>query len=238
MVLSCEDVSLGYEGKPVVEHLNFRLEQGDYLCILGENGSGKSTLMKAILGLKSPMQGMLVRGEDLKANEIGYLPQQTVTQRDFPASVQEIVLSGFLSKRGMRPFYNKEERKIAQKNMKRLEIEPFMKKCYRDLSGGQQQRVLLARALCATSKLLLLDEPVAGLDPRVTAEMYELIQKLNREGITIIMVSHDTQTAAQYANKVLHVSDKPEFFDSKEAYLKSAIGRQYADYAATREEGV
>lgn len=127
MVLSCEDVSLGYEGKPVVEHLNFRLEQGDYLCILGENGSGKSTLMKAILGLKSPMQGMLVRGEDLKANEIGYLPQQTVTQRDFPASVQEIVLSGFLSKRGMRPFYNKEERKIAQKNMKRLEIEPFMK---------------------------------------------------------------------------------------------------------------
>ena len=137
MVLSCEDVSLGYEGKPVVEHLNFRLEQGDYLCILGENGSGKSTLMKAILGLKSPMQGMLVRGEDLKANEIGYLPQQTVTQRDFPASVQEIVLSGFLSKRGMRPFYNKEERKIAQKNMKRLEIEPFMKKCYRDLSGGQ-----------------------------------------------------------------------------------------------------
>ena len=195
MVLSCEDVSLGYEGKPVVEHLNFRLEQGDYLCILGENGSGKSTLMKAILGLKSPMQGMLVRGEDLKANEIGYLPQQTVTQRDFPASVQEIVLSGFLSKRGMRPFYNKEERKIAQKNMKRLEIEPFMKKCYRDLSGGQQQRVLLARALCATSKLLLLDEPVAGLDPRVTAEMYELIQKLNREGITIIMVSHDTQAA-------------------------------------------
>ena len=191
MVLSCEDVSLGYEGKPVVEHLNFRLEQGDYLCILGENGSGKSTLMKAILGLKSPMQGMLVRGEDLKANEIGYLPQQTVTQRDFPASVQEIVLSGFLSKRGMRPFYNKEERKIAQKNMKRLEIEPFMKKCYRDLSGGQQQRVLLARALCATSKLLLLDEPVAGLDPRVTAEMYELIQKLNREGITIIMVSHE-----------------------------------------------
>ena len=238
MVLSCEDVSLGYEGKPVVEHLNFRLEQGDYLCILGENGSGKSTLMKAILGLKSPMQGMLVRGEDLKANEIGYLPQQTVTQRDFPASVQEIVLSGFLSKRGMRPFYNKEERKIAQKNMKRLEIEPFMKKCYRDLSGGQQQRVLLARALCATSKLLLLDEPVAGLDPRVTAEMYELIQKLNREGITIIMVSHDTQAAAQYVNKVLHVSDKPEFFDSKEAYLKSAIGRQYADYATTREEGV
>ena len=236
MVLSCEDVSLGYEGKPVVEHLNFCIEQGDYLCILGENGSGKSTLMKAILGLKSPMQGKLVRGDNLKANDIGYLPQQTVTQRDFPASVQEIVLSGFLAKRGIRPFYNKGERRIAQKNMERLEIEPFMKKCYRDLSGGQQQRVLLARALCATSKLLLLDEPVAGLDPRVTAEMYELIRKLNQEEITIIMVSHDTQAAAQYANKVLHLSDTPEFFDSKEAYLKSAIGRQYADYAATREQ--
>ena len=238
MVLSCEDVSLGYEGKPVVEHLNFRLEQGDYLCILGENGSGKSTLMKAILGLKSPMQGMLVRGEDLKANEIGYLPQQTVIQKDFPASVREIILSGCQNHCGLRPFYNKAEKKTAEKMMEKLQITHLKNKCYRELSGGQQQRVLLARALCATSKLLLLDEPVAGLDPRVTAEMYELIQKLNREGITIIMVSHDTQAAAQYANKVLHVSDKPEFFDSKEAYLKSAIGRQYADYAATREEGV
>lgn len=238
MVLSCEDVSLGYEGKAVVEHLNFRIDNSDYLCILGENGSGKSTLMKAILGLKNPMQGKLVMGDNLKASDIGYLPQQTVTQRDFPASVQEIVLSGFLSKRGMRPFYNKEERRLAKKNMKRLEIDSLKKKCYRDLSGGQQQRVLLARALCATSKLLLLDEPVAGLDPRVTQEMYELILKLNREGITIIMVSHDTQAAAQYANKVLHVSETPEFFASKEAYLKSEIGKQYADYAATREEGV
>ena len=238
MVLSCEDVSLGYEGKAVVEHLNFQIDKGDYLCILGENGSGKSTLMKAILGLKSSMHGKLTMGEDLKANEIGYLPQQSVTQRDFPASVQEIVLSGFLSKRGMRPFYNREEKKIAKKNMDRLEITALAKQCYRDLSGGQQQRVLLARALCATSKLLLLDEPVAGLDPKVTQEMYELILKLNREGITIIMVSHDTQAASQYANKVLYVSDEPEFFDSKEAYLASAVGRKYADYAATREEGV
>lgn len=238
MVLSCEDVSLGYEGKAVVEHLNFHIDQGDYLCILGENGSGKSTLMKAILGLKSPMSGKLAMGENLKANEIGYLPQQSVTQRDFPASVQEIVLSGFLSKRGIRPFYNKEERILAKKNMERLEIYAFRKKCYRDLSGGQQQRVLLARALCATSKLLLLDEPVAGLDPRVTVEMYELIRKLNQEGITIIMVSHDTQAAFQYANKVLFVSDTPEFFDSKDAYRKSNVGRQYADYATTREEGV
>ena len=206
MVLSCEDVSLGYEGKPVVEHLNFRLEQGDYLCILGENGSGKSTLMKAILGLKSPMQGMLVRGEDLKANEIGYLPQQTVTQRDFPASVQEIVLSGFLSKRGMRPFYNKEERKIAQKNMKRLEIEPFMKKCYRDLSGGQQQRVAIARAIAQAPPVILADEPTGNLDSGSTKEIMSILKQLHREGRTVILITHDNDIAAQ-ARRVIRIKD-------------------------------
>ena len=205
--LSCEDVSTWIR-KPVVEHLNFRLEQEIISASLEKQFPEKVSLIKRS-GTKKSMQECC-RGEDLSLN-VGYLPQQTVTQRDFPASVQEIVLSGFLSKRGMRPFYNKEERKIAQKNMKTAGIEPFAKKCYRDLSGGQQQRVLLARALCATSKLLLLDEPVAGLDPRVTAEMYELIQKLNREGITIIMVSHDTQAAAQYANKVLHVMINQSF---------------------------
>ncbi|MGN0367839.1 MAG: metal ABC transporter ATP-binding protein [Wujia sp.] len=227
MILSCEDVSLGYEGKAVVEHLNFQIHTGDYLCILGENGSGKSTLMKAILGMKKPMSGRLTMGENLKANEIGYLPQQTVTQRDFPASVQEIVMSGFLAKRGMRPFYSKEERKLATANMKRLEIESLRKKCYRDLSGGQQQRVLLARALCATTKLLLLDEPVAGLDPRVTVEMYELIKKLNREGITVIMVSHDVEAAAGYANKILHVSDEPVFFEDTKDFFESRLGREF-----------
>ena len=207
MVLSCEDVSLGYEGKPVVEHLNFRLEQGDYLCILGENGSGKSTLMKAILGLKSPMQGMLVRGEDLKANEIGYLPQQTVTQRDFPASVQEIVLSGFLSKRGMRPFYNKEERKIAQKNMKRLEIEPFMKKCYRDLSGGQQQRVAIARALAAKPSIILADEPTGNLDSKNSQDVIDLLTKASRHyQQTILMITHNNGLTSM-VDRVLRVTD-------------------------------
>lgn len=235
-VLECKDVSLGYEGKSVVEHLNFHIEQGDYLCIVGENGSGKSTLMKAILGLKSPMSGSLTMGDNVQASEIGYLPQQTLAQRDFPASVQEIVLSGVLSKRGMRPFYNKEEKALAQKNMERLEIYDLRKKCYRDLSGGQQQRVLLARALCATSKLLLLDEPVAGLDPKVTLEMYELISKLNKEGITIIMVSHDIQAAASYATKVLYVSDKPKFFASKETFFESKVGKKMTDYQLVQEE--
>lgn len=226
-LLTCQDVALGYEGKTVVENLNFKVESGDYLCILGENGSGKSTLMKTILGLKSPMSGKIMTGDGLKHNEIGYLPQQTIVQRDFPASVNEIIMSGFLNHSGLRPFYNKEEKKIALDNMKRLGIEDLQKRCYRDLSGGQQQRVLLARALCATGKMLLLDEPVAGLDPKVTNEMYELIYSLNKDGITIIMVSHDMQAALKYATKILHVSDKPEFFESKEAYLNSKTGKLF-----------
>lgn len=228
-LLTCDNVCLGYEGRTVVEGLTFKVDSGDYLCILGENGSGKSTLMKTLLGLRSPMSGTISMDDGLKKNEIGYLPQQTVVQRDFPASVNEIVMSGFLNHSGLRPFYTKEEKKIAHDNMKRLGIEDMGKKCYRELSGGQQQRVLLARALCATSKMLLLDEPVAGLDPKVTGEMYELIKSLNKDGITIIMVSHDMQAALKYATKILHVSDKPEFFTSKEEYLSSKTGRIFTN---------
>lgn len=226
-LLTCQDVALGYEGIIVVDNLNFKVDRGDYMCILGENGSGKSTLMKAILGLKSPMSGKIITDDGLKHNEIGYLPQQTIVQRDFPASVNEIVMSGFLNHSGFRPFYSKEEKKLALDNMRRLGIEDLRKRCYRDLSGGQQQRVLLARALCATGRLLLLDEPVAGLDPKVTSEMYELIYSLNMDGITIIMVSHDMQAALKYATKILHVSDKPEYFESKEAYLNSNTGKLF-----------
>ncbi len=228
-LITCENVFLGYEGRTVVENLNFKIDSGDYLCILGENGSGKSTLMKTLLGLRSPMSGTITMGDGLKKNEIGYLPQQTVVQRDFPASVKEIVMSGFLNHSGFRPFYTKEEKEIAHENMVRLGIEDMGKRCYRELSGGQQQRVLLARALCATSKMLLLDEPVAGLDPKVTGEMYELIKGLNNEGITVIMVSHDMQAALKYATKILHVSYTPEFFESNEAYLKSKTGRSFTN---------
>ena len=228
-LLTCDNVCLGYEGRTVVEGLTFKVDSGDYLCILGENGSGKSTLMKTLLGLRNPMSGTITMDDGLKKNEIGYLPQQTVVQRDFPASVKEIVMSGFLNHSGLRPFYTKEEKKIAHDNMQRLGIADMGKKCYRELSGGQQQRVLLARALCATSKMLLLDEPVAGLDPKVTGEMYELIKSLNKDGITIIMVSHDMQAALKYATKILHVSDKPEFFTSKEEYLSSKTGRIFTN---------
>lgn len=219
--ISCRDMTLGYEGEIVAEHISFSVEKGDYLCIVGENGAGKSTLMKTLLQLIRPLEGELENGEGLESHEIGYLPQQTIVQKDFPASVWEIVLSGTLSKCGRKPFYGKQEKKLAKENMDRMDIWDLRKKCYRDLSGGQQQRVLLARALCATSKLLLLDEPVTGLDPKVTVEFYQQIQKLNREGISIIMVSHDIHAAVTYASHILHLEKDNSFFGTKKDYLES-----------------
>lgn len=224
--LVVEDLSLGYENQTIVEGLNFQVNAGDYLCIVGENGSGKTTLMKTLLNLKAPVAGKIITGDDLRKNEIGYLPQQTVVQKDFPASVTEIVMSGFQGQCGLRPFYNKEEKKLARENMERMGIADLAKRCYRDLSGGQQQRVLLARALCATRKVLLLDEPVAGLDPKVTTEMYNLISELNKEGITIIMISHDIAAAVKYASHILHIGDTV-FFGTKDEYLASDAGKVF-----------
>lgn len=226
--LICKDVSLGYEGTAITKNINFSVNPGDYLCIVGENGSGKSTLIKALLKLKSPLSGSISMGDGLKSSQIGYLPQQTIVQRDFPASVKEIVLSGFVGQNGLRPFYTKKEKAIAGKNMEKLDILPLMNRCYRELSGGQQQRVLLARALCASQSMLLLDEPVAGLDPKVTFEMYELINRINKEDkITIIMVSHDIEAAVKYASHILHLSNSPLFFGTKEDYLKSSVGKAF-----------
>ena len=217
--LTCQKLCVGYDGKFVLQDLSFQVFAGDYLCIVGENGSGKSTLMKTILGLQMPISGRILTGDGLRKNEIGYLPQQTVVQKDFPASVREIVLSGCQGRCGSRPFYNREEMKLAADAMEKMQVAPLAKRCYRTLSGGQQQRVLLARALCATQKMLLLDEPVSGLDPKVTAEMYALIQKLNYEdGITVVMISHDLNAALQYASHILHIGDAV-FFGTKAAYL-------------------
>ena len=217
--LTCQNLCVGYDGKSVLQDLDFEVFAGDYLCSVGENGSGKSTLMKTILGLLSPISGRILTGDGLRKNEIGYLPQQTVVQKDFPASVREIVLSGCQGRCGSRPFYNKEEKQLALDAMDKMQITQLAKRCYRELSGGQQQRVLLARALCATQKMLLLDEPVSGLDPKVTAEMYALIEKLNCEdGITVIMISHDIAAAVQYASHILHIGDTV-FFGTKDAYL-------------------
>ena len=219
-LLSCRSLSLGYEGKELVHDLNFDLHAGDYLCIVGENGSGKSTLMRTILGLQAPLAGEIRTGDGLAANEIGYLPQQTVVQKDFPATVWEIVLSGCQGGCGARPYYTKEEKERAEKNMERMGVTALRRRCYRSLSGGQQQRVLLARALCATKKMLLLDEPVSGLDPKVTAEMYALIEELNQSGITVIMISHDLAAALRYASHILHIGSTV-FFGTKEDYLAS-----------------
>ena len=226
--LICQDLCVGYDGKAVLQDLNFAVFSGDYLCIVGENGSGKSTLMKTILGLQQPVRGRILTLDGLRKNEIGYLPQQTQVQKDFPASVRVIVLSGCQGRCGSRPFYNKEEKQLAADAMEKMQIAQLAKRCYRELSGGQQQRVLLARALCATRKMLLLDEPVSGLDPKATAEMYALIEKLNREdGITVIMISHDIAAAVKYASHILHIGDAV-FFGTKTEYLQSPQGRLFA----------
>ena len=226
--LTCQNLSVGYEGKTVLQHLSFEVCAGDYLCIVGENGSGKSTLMKTILGLQPAVRGKILTGDGLKKNEIGYLPQQTQVQKDFPASVREIVLSGCQGRCGKRPFYNKEEKQLAQENIRKMQIENLSECCYRELSGGQQQRVLLARALCATQKMLFLDEPVSGLDPIATAEMYTLIESLNRkDNITVIMISHDITAVIQSASHILHIGDS-FFFGTKTEYLQSTAGRSFS----------
>ena len=228
-LITCEHVCLGYDGQTVLRGVNFTVSRGDLLCVVGENGSGKSTLIKGLLGLKAPEQGSITLGDGLVRNEIGYLPQQTALQRDFPASVDEIVMSGFLGRMGLRPFYNKAEKKEAHELMEKTRITDLADRCYRQLSGGQQQRVLLTRALCATRKILLLDEPVSGLDPVATADMYQIINELNKEDrVTIIMISHDISEVATYASHVLHIGQKV-FFGTKEEYLESKIGKRLVD---------
>ena len=230
-LLTIRNLSTGYDSHIIVENLNFSVNAGDYLCIVGENGSGKTTLMKTLLHLQEPISGQILFGDGLKSNEIGYLPQQTAVQKDFPASVREIVLSGCQGRCGLRPFYNREEKKLAEDSMERMGITSLEKRCYRELSGGQQQRVLLARALCAARKILLLDEPVSGLDPKVTAGMYDLIQKLNRDGITIIMISHDISAAVRFASHILHIGTNV-FYGTRDEYLESDAGKFFL-----REQG-
>ncbi|MCR5687265.1 MAG: metal ABC transporter ATP-binding protein [Lachnospiraceae bacterium] len=225
-LLEASDLSLGYDSRYIVKGLDFSVNSGDFLCIVGENGSGKTTLMKTLLGLIKPFGGQILTGDGLKKKDIGYLPQHTALQKDFPASVREIVLSGCQGRFAFRPFYGKAEKQLAFENMRRMGIEELKDSCYSKLSGGQQQRILLARALCAAEKLLLLDEPVSGLDPKVTAQMYELIRDLNKEGLTIIMISHDINAAVRYASHILHMGVTC-FFGTREEYLKSDTGKLF-----------
>ena len=235
-LLSCRDVSLGYEGHTVWEHLTFSVHSGEYLCIVGENGSGKSTLLKSLLGLLPPLKGVILspqsgeilRAPELRQGAVGYLPQQNQAQRDFPATVSEVVLSGFLSARGRRFFYSAAEKSQALMHMGKLGILELKDRCYRELSGGQQQRVLLARALCAARRLLILDEPVTGLDPAAAQDLYRTLAYLNKnEGLAIVMVTHDLQSALQYADTVLYAGQGKWFHGTTAEYLASPYGRRF-----------
>lgn len=227
-LLECKNLTLGYEGLVVVSDLSFSVCDRDYLCIIGDNGTGKSTLMRALLGLKRPSDGEILRGEGLLPNQIGYLAQQSALQKDFPASVWEVVLSGFLNQKGLSPFYTKADKHRAGEILEMLGIADLKQKCYRELSGGQQQRVLLARALASAKRVLVLDEPTTGLDPNMTTEFFSLIQRLNREaGIAMIMVTHDTHCAVKYSKHILHLREDGYFFGSTGEYLSSDYGKQY-----------
>ncbi len=218
----CRNVSLGYNGEAVCKNLNFTIEQGDYLCIVGDNGSGKSTLMKALLDIHAPLSGEIVRGDGMSAGSIGYLPQQSELQRDFPATVGEVTLSGCIGNLGHKFFYSKSDKMQAHDAMKQLGICDLADKPYNSLSGGQQQRALLARALCAAKKIILLDEPVSGLDPVAASDMYETISALNKSmGITVIMVTHDISASLKYASRILHMGANPQFFKSVAEYMTS-----------------
>lgn len=229
-LIVCQDVSLGYEGQSVLTHLDLTIRAGDYLCIVGDNGSGKSTLLRGLLGLLSPQSGQILRSPELQQGAIGYLPQQTKAQRDFPATVYEVVLSGCLNRKGVRFFYSPAQRSQALMNMGKLGILELKDKCYRDLSGGQQQRTLLARALCAAGRLLILDEPVTGLDPAAAQDLYKLLSYLNRkEGMAVVMVTHDLKAALKGARRVLHIGHDSVFLGTAEEYLASPQGRRFRE---------
>ena len=228
ILIECRDVSLGYEDRTVWEHLDFTVRSGDYLCIVGENGSGKSTLLKSLLGLLKPLRGTITTAPSLHSGAIGYLPQQTKAQKDFPATVSEVVLSGFLSARKWRFFYSGAEKAQALMNMGKLGILELKDKCYRELSGGQQQRVLLARALCAAGELLILDEPVTGLDPTAAQDLYRTLEYLNKsEGIAIVMVTHDIRNALRCGSTILHAGQNRWFCGTVEEYLASPYGKRF-----------
>ncbi|GHV19956.1 metal ABC transporter ATP-binding protein [Spirochaetia bacterium] len=237
-IITCQNTAFGYDGYTVINGLNFIVNTGDYLCIVGKNGSGKSTLIKGMLCLLNPLQGKITFCNGFKKEDIGYLSQQTAVKKDFPAGVFEIVLSGSVGGMGLRPFYSAKEKRLALENMDRLGIAGLKECSFSELSGGQQRRVLIGRALCASHSLLVLDEPAAGLDPLATAELYTLLQKINREiGITIIMVSHDIEAAKKYATKILHVQNKQCFFGHTKEYLNSTIGKQFSGTEKEEENG-
>jgi len=231
-LIVCRDASLGYEGRSVLTHLDLRVQSGDYLCVVGDNGSGKSTLLRGLLGLLPPLSGTIQRAAELERGAVGYLPQQTSAQRDFPATVLEVVLSGCLNRKGLRFFYSSAQKSQALMNLGKLGVLELKDHSYRDLSGGQQQRVLLARALCAASRLLILDEPVTGLDPAAAQDLYKTLNYLNRrEGMAVVMVTHDLRPALRDAGTILHIGHAGTFLGTPAEYLASPCGRRFKEAA-------
>ncbi len=224
-LLNVKGLSLGYEGKKIVNNISFTVNQGDFLSIIGENGTGKTTLVKGILGLIGKLSGSIELSEGVSQSHIGYLSQKTLVSKDFPASVGEIVMSGFLNSKRFGLFYSKQQKKEAVALMERVGITKLKNATFSELSGGQQQRVLLCRALCATSKLILLDEPTTGLDPIATADFYSLLCELNKEGVTVIMVSHDVTGAMRMSSHILYLAKEESFFGTTHQYLHSNIGK-------------
>lgn len=229
-LIVCRDVSLGYKGQTVLSHLNLTIRDGDYLCIVGDNGSGKSTLLRGLLGLLAPQSGEILRAPELERGAVGYLPQQTRAQRDFPATVLEVALSGCLNQKGSRFFYTRAQKSQALMNLGKLGVLEWKDKSYRELSGGQQQRVLLARALCAAGRLLILDEPITGLDPAASQDLYKTLSYLNtKEGMAIVMVTHDLGPALRSARSVLHIGQRGTFLGPVADYLASPQGRRFRE---------
>ena len=227
IIFKCDKISLSYDKRTVLSDLSFSVSQGDYLCIVGENGSGKSTLMKALIGLIPASEGNITFHRDFSKRNIAYLAQQNDVQKEFPASVYEVILSGRLSQKRLWHFYNAHDKQIVDNVMRRLQIEMLKDQAFSELSGGQRQRVLLARAMVSEASLLLVDEPTNGLDPHVTADLYQLLDELHKDGKTIVMVTHDVSAAVRYATHILHLQNKPLFFGTSDAYLTSDIGRGY-----------
>lgn len=226
--ITCEGLTLAYEGRVIVKDLDFAVDKGDYICIVGENGSGKTTLVKTLVGLKKPASGRIVFGDGLDRRDVGYVPQNIHTGKDFPATVYEVVTSGLLSRTGIRPFFTKDEKKRAADAMERLDITDIRDRCFRELSGGQRQRVQLARAICSAEKLLVLDEPASGLDPLITKQLYEVINDLNKtDGISVVMVSHDIMSAMANASKILHLGKETSFFGTSAEYRQHTISRHF-----------
>ena len=229
-LIRCDCACFGYEGRAVVQDVTLAVEPGDYIGIIGENGAGKSTLIKGLLGLLKPMEGSVAYGSAVEQDGIGYLPQQTDLQKNFPATVGEVVLSGCLRRCGLRPFYTKKEKELADQNMKRMGIGDLKNRCYRELSGGQRQRALIARALCATDSILVLDEPVSGLDPMAVKELYQMLDELNqKEGLAILMVSHDLDHVLKHAREILLLDGGVRFYGTVSEYENSASGRMMTE---------